>query len=147
MDPTLIDLTLEESELQYNTDEEYLDVVHRIFRIPKVKKQEEEQEGMGEEDDIGEDIIARFLDHVAEFTYDKPHWHHLYVKAATTFLSDEPDIGLPVLLSYSYLQRFYQLLQMESQEKSQDPAFQTIYNELLQSFDNRSDTTTEEALV
>jgi len=181
--PDIINLTIEPEELQYETDEQYLHLVHRIFCITPVavssqkkageqkeeKKEEreidvrinvseeeseyeekeseyeekeleyEEKESEYEEKELEieieeSDVINKFLDHVEEITKRKPYWHELYLKAAATFISEDPGIGLPVLFSYSYLPLFYRLLQMESQGRENTAQFTELYNELFSKF-------------
>lgn len=161
--PDIINLSIEPQELQYETDEQYLHLVHRIFCITPVavssqtkageekqeqKEQKEEREidvriNESEQEDEEEelekeieesDIIHKFLDHVEEITRGKPYWHELYLKAAATFMSEDPGIGLPVLLSYSYLPLFYRLLQLESKGRQHTAQFDVLYNELFSKF-------------
>jgi hypothetical protein len=141
MNTQIINTNLNESDLLYETDEEYLHLIHKIFCITPVAKTQDvslqgkmDDDDVNDDDDLSADIIHQFLDHVIEFTISKEYWKKLYLQAAATFLSEDAEVGLPVLLSYSYLPKFYKLLQMDVGGLHESAAFIELYDSLFAEF-------------
>jgi hypothetical protein len=55
------------------------------------------------------EAVAKYLDRVYESTKSRPEFQRLYVAAAALMFSENPEIGLAVLLSYDYLAAFYSI--------------------------------------
>jgi hypothetical protein len=51
--------------------------------------------------------VAKYLDKVYLDTKDRPEFQRLYTAAAALMFSENPEIGLAVLMSYDYLAYFY----------------------------------------
>jgi hypothetical protein len=56
-----------------------------------------------------QDAVAKYLDKVYADTKSRPEFQRLYVAAAALMFSENPEIGLAVLLSYDYLAHFYNI--------------------------------------
>lgn len=91
-----LNLDIEDEDLDYHSDEGYQHVFLRFFRIE-------------EEEDFDDDTIYEGLAAILGKSQGNELLINLYAKAAGQFLSEEPDVGLPVLLSYTYFAAFYQL--------------------------------------
>jgi len=65
--------------------------------------------------------VAKYLDKVYLDTKDRPEFQRLYTAAAALMFSENPEIGLAVLMSYDYLAYFYQSYSIFSK----DPAHWT----------------------
>jgi len=91
-----LDMDIEDEDLEYESDEEYQQVFLRFFRIQ-------------EEEDFEDETIYEGLAAILGKSQENELLRNLYVKAAGQFLSEEPDVGLPVLLSYTYFAAFYQV--------------------------------------
>jgi hypothetical protein len=53
------------------------------------------------------DAVKEYLDNVYNSTKYRPEFQRLYVAAAALMFSENPEIGLAVLMSYDYLAWFY----------------------------------------
>jgi Rad3-related DNA helicase len=53
------------------------------------------------------EAIAKYLDRVFQDTKSRPEYMRLYTAAAALMFSENPEIGLAVLMSYDYLAWFY----------------------------------------
>jgi len=53
------------------------------------------------------DAVKEYLDDVYNSTKDRPEFQRLYTAAAALMFSENPEIGLAVLMSYDYLAWFY----------------------------------------
>jgi len=106
-----LNLEIAEECLQYETDEQYQDVFRRFFRIES------------ESDDYDEECVYEGMSCILGKTLESEAWRQLYVKAAGQFLSEDPELGLPVLLSFTYFAKFFQLFR-HSLEKGEDEVFE-----------------------
>ena len=52
--------------------------------------------------------VAKYLDGVYANTKSRPEFQRLYTASAALMFSENPEIGLAVLMSYDYLAYFYQ---------------------------------------
>lgn len=119
-----IDLTLENT--LYETDEEYHAFFRRVFRF--TPKDEEEEDEIA--DIFDEHNVKKGMDYIMEKTHADPWWNALYVKAASNFLSEDPSIGLCVLLTFTYLKEFYRLFQYQQTHDADDPSITVLQQEL-----------------
>lgn len=110
-------IDISKESIEYESDAEYTDAFCRFFRIEKREGKEEgegedKEEGGHEEeiDEYDEETISHGLHYIFDKTKDDPLFQSLYLKAAGTFLSEDVELGLPVLLSYSHFPRFYLFL-------------------------------------
>ncbi len=85
--------------VQYTDDAEYRQVLGQLMGFIVV-------------DDEGFDNnrVATVLDQLWFWTKDHPLFYHVYDKAASFMLSENPEIGLSVLLSYDNLPLFHNML-------------------------------------
>lgn len=122
--PLAIDLTLE--NINYETDEEYHALFRRVFRF--TPRDEEEEDEIA--DIFDEHNVKKGMDYIMEKTQVDPWWNALYVKAASNFLSEDPSIGLCVLLTFTYLKEFYKLFQYQQTHPNDDPYIAVLQQEL-----------------
>ncbi len=61
-------------------------------------------------DDYDNNRVATVLDQLWFWTKEHPLFYHVYNKAATFMLSENPEIGLSVLMSYDNLPLFHHML-------------------------------------
>jgi len=104
----------------YSSDQEYRAFLRRIMQMDPTKFYETEDircdpadpkvspETVDEYNYDGE-AVAEYLDRVYESTKNRPEFQRLYVAAAALMFSENPEIGLAVLMSYDYLAHFYQI--------------------------------------
>jgi len=100
---SFLDLEIPEEDLEYETDEGYQQLFLRFFRIPS-------------DDEFNEERVCEGLAAILGKTQGNELLHNLYVKAAGQFLSEDPEIGLPVVLSYTYFSAFYKIFTYYLQE-------------------------------
>jgi len=97
-----LDLSIPPKEFVFETDESYQTLFQKFFQF---------QFNIDELDDVydvqqvreGMNIILSKTSDVDEW------WKKLYLKAASIFLSEDPEMGLCVCLNYSYFQAFYKV--------------------------------------
>jgi len=56
-----------------------------------------------------QDAVAKYLDALYSNTKSRPEFQRLYLAAAALMFSENPEIGLAVLMSYDYLAYFYNI--------------------------------------
>jgi len=63
-------------------------------------------------DELAYDEVAvnKTVDYVLDCTKDVPEFEELYKMAARRMMSEDPEIGIAILFSYDYMQRFHQCL-------------------------------------
>lgn len=111
----------------YDDDDGYHAFFQQLFRVDVAKAEAV--------DEYDEEIVTEGMRVIyavttlSESTGEEEKWRQLYVTAAGLFLSEDPEVGLPVLLSYSYLPLFYRLLQ--AFDRGDCVAFDALYAELL----------------
>ena len=102
----------------YNSDQTYRAFLRTIIKMDPSKFYETEEikcdptdPKVSEEtiDEYNYDMNATkiYLDDLYEKTQSRPEFQRLYVAAAALMFSENPDIGLAVLMSYDYLAWFH----------------------------------------
>ena len=79
-----------------------------------------------DENDYDEEAICKFLDKVSNCTSSNKEFQTLYLLAAGTMLSEDGEIGLAVLFSYSYLLPFHSILSRWFNDKSFGEEYTTL---------------------
>ena len=102
----------------YNSDAEYRAFLRALVKMDPTKFYETEdikcdptdpnvsEETIDEYNYDGE-AIKHYLDGVYASTKDRPEFQRLYTAAAALMFSENPEIGLAVLMSYDYLAWFH----------------------------------------
>ena len=85
----------------YNSNNEYRQVLGQLMGFAVDED---------EEDSYDNNRVATVLDQLWFWTKDHPLFYHVYDKAASFMLSENPEIGLSVLLSYDNLPLFHNML-------------------------------------
>ena len=102
----------------YDSDKEYRDVLRNLIKMdpntfyetedikcdptdPKVSPE------TIDEYNYDSAAVAKYLDKVYSNTKDRPEFKRLYTAAAALMFSENPEIGLAVLMSYDYLAYFH----------------------------------------
>jgi len=106
----------------YDTDDEYQRIFLHFFRI--------------ESEEFDEEIVYEALNAILEKTREEPLWNSLYLKAAGQLLSEDIEVGLPVLLNYSYFGAFTTLLRHYS-EQGTDESFVEEIQKMSEEFDKK----------
>lgn len=87
--------------VQYTNDAEYRQILGQLMGFAVDED---------EEDSYDNNRVATVLDQLWFWTKDHPLFYHVYDKAASFMLSENPEIGLSVLLSYDNLPLFHNML-------------------------------------
>jgi hypothetical protein len=87
--------------VQYTDDAEYRQILGQLMGFAVDED---------EEDSYDNNRVATVLDQLWYWTKDHPLFYHVYDKAASFMLSENPEIGLSVLLSYDNLPLFHNML-------------------------------------
>ena len=104
----------------YESDQEYRAFLRSIIQMDPAKFYETEEIKCDPTDpkvsaetideyNYDQDAVAKYLDKVYADTKSRPEFQRLYVAAAALMFSENPEIGLAVLLSYDYLAHFYNI--------------------------------------
>jgi hypothetical protein len=102
----------------YNSDQEYRAFLRKVIQMDPTKFYETEDIYCDPTDpkvspetideyNYDSDAVAKYLDKVYTSTKDRPEFQRLYQFAAALMFSENPEIGLAVLMSYDYLSCFY----------------------------------------
>ena len=95
----------------YTNDKEYREFIRNICSMKSNQLATLDQNDIdditNDEWDYDADAMKIWLDHTYEITHNDPIFMKLYVTAAGTMLSEDPQIGLAVLVSYDYFYDFY----------------------------------------
>ena len=90
--------------VSYNNDEEYRKTICDLMGF------EYNEDNDDDDDNFDNNRVATVLDQIWFWTKDHPLFFHVYDKAASFMLSENPEIGLSVLLSYDNLPLFHNML-------------------------------------
>lgn len=88
--------------VSYNNDEEYRKTICDLMGFDYNEDDDD--------DNFDNNRVATVLDQIWFWTKDHPLFFHVYDKAASFMLSENPEIGLSVLLSYDNLPLFHNML-------------------------------------
>jgi hypothetical protein len=102
----------------YDSDKEYRAFLRQIIQMDPTKFYETEDircdptdpnvsEETIDEYNYDAEAVAKYLDTVYQSTKSRPEYQRLYTAAAALMFSENPEIGLAVLMSYDYLAHFY----------------------------------------
>lgn len=95
----------------YTNDQEYREMVRQVCSMKQHQIVSLDQIQMDEvthdEWDYDNDAMSQWLNQVYDLTSKDHLFQELYRIAAGTMLSEDPQIGLAVLISYDYFQDFY----------------------------------------
>lgn len=102
----------------YETDQEYRAFLRKVIQMDPTKFYETEDIYCDPTDpkvspetideyNYDSDAVAKYLDKVYTDTKDHPEFQRLYQFAAALMFSENPEIGLAVLMSYDYLACFH----------------------------------------
>lgn len=123
-----IDLDIPFEQIKYETDEEYQRLFGNIFKI--------DEQTMSEMSDVFDDErVAKGMDYILSQTQQDEWWNGLYKKSATVFMSEEPEIGLCTLLTFTYLKEFYLLLRYYISHPKDDPEIALLQKSFMEIYD------------
>ena len=95
----------------YSNDKEYREFIRNVCSMKSNQLVTLEQNDIDEitHDEWNYDAGAMniWLDFTYKITHNEPIFMQLYTTAAGTMLSEDPQIGLAVLISYDYFYDFY----------------------------------------
>ena len=112
--------------VSYNNDEESRKTICELMGF--------EYDDNDDDDNYDNNRVATVLDQIWFWTKDHPLFFHVYDKAASFMLSENPEIGLSVLLSYDNLPLFHNMLvayyQLGERFGSNHSAYIELHNKL-----------------
>jgi hypothetical protein len=115
--------------ISYDTDDEYRVCLGKIFGKSFQAANNENGEEMS-------DILAK----IYEATIPDPHFSHLYRRGAALILSDDLELGITFMFSYSCLGKFWMFLSMFLTKAHMDSEgqqrFEYLLNDLNQILDD-----------
>jgi hypothetical protein len=123
-----IDLDISPEYLKYETDEEYQRLFGRIFHI--------DETAMNEITDMFDDErVMKGMDYIFAQTQQDVWWNALYIKSAAVFMTEDPNIGLCTLLTFSFLKEFYLLFRYYMTHPKDDPEIPVLQKSFMEFFD------------
>jgi hypothetical protein len=103
----------------YTNDIEYRTFIQELFTMDHIPHLytgiQQQQDGDSDYDDVAASII---LDLIYNETNSLPDFNTLYVLAAATMISDDKSIGLAVLFSYTFANKFHECIISYIEDKS-----------------------------
>ena len=120
-----INLDISQEYLKYESDEEYQRVFGRIFCV-------DEQTISQITDVFDDERVAKGMDYIISQTRQDEWWNTLYLKAAGVFMTEEPNIGLCTLLTFSFLKEFYPLIRYYLTHPNDDPEIHLLQNKFME---------------
>ena len=110
-----------ETVVEYSNSEEYRRCSRELFGMdPKVYEkniaalenhnQEELDQETRDELAYDEAAVNKTVDYVLDCTKGVAEFEEVYKMAARRMMSEDPEIGIAILFSYDYMQRFHQCL-------------------------------------
>jgi hypothetical protein len=122
------------TSISYDNDDEYRVCLGKIFGLISQSTEEEEDDKNDEE---MKDTTIVIISQIYESTFSEPHFSHLYRRGATFIFSDDPELGIPFMFSYSCLAHFWELLSIFSTKQhfnieghDEQRRFEELFNEL-----------------
>lgn len=111
--------------VQYTDDIEYRQVLGKLMGFDV---------SSDDEDSYDNSRVSVVLDQLWFWTKEHPLFYHVYNKAASFMLSENPEIGLSVLMSYDNLPLFHNMLvaywKLGERFGSSHTAYIELYNKL-----------------
>ena len=99
------------TSIHYANNAEYRAIFRQITNQPPLESvpraAEDDDDETYDENAYEEACVSEFLITVFTNTRDNPLFHRLYIAAAAKMISQTPDIGMAILMSYDYLWAFY----------------------------------------
>jgi len=101
--------------VEYHTNAEYRALFRQITGQPSLKSPPRQPEDDGSDEDeqtrdestYDESCVSAFLETVYTDTRENALFQRLYLAAAAKMLTENPEIGLAIMMSYDYLWAFY----------------------------------------
>jgi hypothetical protein len=125
-------------KIEYTSNSQYRSVFRTICNMD-TSKYHEEVNFLPEMDDetldeynYDEQQFSIFVERVIQSTIDISEFQMLYTYAAGLMFSEDPEIGITILLSFDYLHWFYPLLVDYTNTDPFDFKSNTYYNQILQ---------------
>ncbi len=126
-------------DINYSNNAEYIQCIRTIFNMDmnvyknKVDTLENDVNDVfdtetRDELSYDDDSATIILDHVFKITNHNALFNNLYISAAANMISTDPQIGIAVLFSYDYFERFHNCVRLFTQTPDK---FNTECNEYL----------------
>jgi hypothetical protein len=94
----------------YTNNAEYRELFRKITNQSPINlngiSDEDDKETL-DESTYDESAVGAFLDTIYEHTRNHPLFQQAYLAAAAKMITEDPQIGLAILMSYDYLWAFY----------------------------------------
>lgn len=94
----------------YTNDIEYRKFIQELFTVNHIPHLYTGKQKDYEDSDYDDDAASIILDLIYNETYSLPEFNTLYTLAAATMISDDKCIGIAVLFSYTFAQKFHECI-------------------------------------
>ena len=129
MTDTNYDLSL--PSVQYDDGFEYRIAIRKIFKMKEFVSKDPDLDEITR-DEMNYDDDAMKIGHSQLYAELKDNllFYDLFIKAASFMISEDPEVGFCVLLSYDYLNPFYPVLVKRATVDVNDEDYKTLYDKL-----------------
>lgn len=116
--------------MDYNDGFEYRACLRKLFKMKEVIIEDDPDLDDVTRDEMNFDEEATRLGHaqIYELLKDKLLFYDLFIKAASFMISEDPEVGFCILLSYDYLKPFYPVLLKHETVDIKDADYKTLYS-------------------
>jgi len=132
----------------YDSDQEYRAFLRTIIQMDPTKFYETEDIKCDPTDpkvgaetideyNYDADAVKTYLDKVYGNTQSRPEFQRLYTAAAALMFSENPEIGLAVLMSYDYLAHFYNCYQNYLKAPAEFTESDEFYSRLIERIESK----------
>ena len=117
--------------LDYSDEFEYRAALRRIFKMKEIVCEDPDLDEITR-DEMNFDNDAMKNGHAQLYAEMKDNllFYDLFMKSASFMISDDPEVGFCVLLSYDYLKPFYPLLVKRATVDVNDADYNALYTKL-----------------
>jgi hypothetical protein len=116
--------------MDYNDGFEYRACLRKLFNMKDVVIEDDPDLDDVTRDEMNFDEEATRLGYaqIYELLKDKLLFYDLFIKAASFMISEDPEVGLCILMSYDYLKPFYPVLVKHATVDIKDADYKTLYS-------------------
>jgi hypothetical protein len=116
------------STIDYNDETEYRSTIRKIFKMKDVKDENSDLDEITR-DEMNFDTESMKKGHSQMYALLKDNllFYDLFMKAASFMISEDPEVGFCIMLSYDYLKPFYPVLIKYKTVTIEDADYKKLY--------------------
>ena len=116
--------------IDYTDGFEYRVCIRKLFKMKDIVIEDDPDLDDVTRDEMNFDEEAARLSHrqIYELLKDNLLFYDLFIKAASFMISEDPEVGFCILLSYDYLKPFYPVLVKHATVDIKDDDYKALYS-------------------